>query len=128
MRDDDRPQASHPNRQKITDSPQKDHLRREGCSPFQANESKKPPDLRWRFSFDLNASLSLISFSWLSPSWALSLRIFWLTSWLSYRPSSMSSPTSSAPSAAKRGAEVRLDFNWNVEGPIGGMGYRDVLA
>ena len=24
----------------------------------------------------------------------------------------------------KRGADVRPDFNWNVTGPIGGMGYR----
>ena len=24
----------------------------------------------------------------------------------------------------KRGADVRPDFNWNVRGPIGGMGYR----
>jgi hypothetical protein len=29
---------------------------------------------------DLSASLSLPSFSWLSPSWALSLGISWLTS------------------------------------------------
>jgi hypothetical protein len=24
----------------------------------------------------------------------------------------------------KRGADVRPNFNWNIEGPIGGMGYR----
>jgi hypothetical protein len=24
----------------------------------------------------------------------------------------------------KRGADVRPDFYWNVQGPIGGMGYR----
>jgi hypothetical protein len=24
----------------------------------------------------------------------------------------------------KRGAEVRPNFNWNIRGPIGGMGYR----
>jgi len=24
----------------------------------------------------------------------------------------------------KHGADVRQDFNWNVQGPIGGMGYR----
>jgi hypothetical protein len=24
----------------------------------------------------------------------------------------------------KRGADVRPNFNWNVQGPIGGMGYR----
>jgi hypothetical protein len=24
----------------------------------------------------------------------------------------------------KRGADVRPDFNWNAQGPIGGMGYR----
>ncbi|HWX26704.1 MAG TPA: hypothetical protein VNZ53_04600 [Steroidobacteraceae bacterium] len=24
----------------------------------------------------------------------------------------------------KHGADVRPDFNWNVQGPIGGMGYR----
>src|SRR6516225_11109464 len=44
-------------------------------------------------SFDLSASLSWPSFSWLSPSWALFLRISWLTSWLSYRPSSSARPS-----------------------------------
>jgi hypothetical protein len=24
----------------------------------------------------------------------------------------------------KRGADVRPNFNWNIQGPIGGMGYR----
>jgi hypothetical protein len=24
----------------------------------------------------------------------------------------------------KRGGDVRPDFNWNVKGPLGGMGYR----
>ncbi|MFB9262931.1 hypothetical protein ACFFWD_07055 [Bradyrhizobium erythrophlei] len=24
----------------------------------------------------------------------------------------------------KRGADVRLNFNWGIRGPIGGMGYR----
>ena len=24
----------------------------------------------------------------------------------------------------KRGADIRPDFNWNSQGPIGGMGYR----
>jgi hypothetical protein len=24
----------------------------------------------------------------------------------------------------KRGADVRLNFNWNAKGPVGGMGYR----
>src|SRR5262249_35750085 len=53
------------------------------------DESNKPPGLLvGRFSFVLSASLSSPSFSWLSPPWALSLRILWLTSWLSYRPSS----------------------------------------
>src|SRR6266436_2973174 len=44
-------------------------------------------------SFDLSASLSLPSFSWLSPSWALSLGISWLTFWLSYRPCSSARPS-----------------------------------
>ena len=25
---------------------------------------------------------------------------------------------------SKRGADVRPDFNWNVQAPVGGMGYR----
>src|SRR6516164_1851019 len=60
-----------------------DHLRRDAGSPSK----------RRRFSFDLSASLSLPSFSWLSPSWALSLGISWLTSWLSYRPCSSARPS-----------------------------------
>ena len=43
---------------------------------------------RRRPSFDLSASPSLPSFSWLSPSWALSSGISWLTFWLSYQPCS----------------------------------------
>src|SRR6516164_10280751 len=59
---------------------------------FQETKAKNLPTFVRRFSFDLSASLSLPSFSWPSPSWALSLRIAWLTSWLSYRPSSSARP------------------------------------
>jgi len=55
---------------------------------FQETKAKNLWTFVGRFSFDLSASLSLPSFSWLSPSWALSLGISWLTFWLSYRPCS----------------------------------------
>src|SRR6516165_7436401 len=60
---------------------------------FQETKAKNLPTFVRRFSFDLNASLSLPSFSWLSPSWALSLGISWLTFWLSYRPCSSAQPS-----------------------------------
>jgi hypothetical protein len=37
-------------------------------------------------------------------------------------------PRFTCSACGRRGADVRPNFNWNVEGPIGGMGYRDVLA
>src|SRR6516225_4886876 len=60
---------------------------------FQETKARNFRTFVGRFSFDLSASLSLPSFSWPSPSWALSLRISWLTSWLSYRPCSSARPS-----------------------------------
>ena len=60
---------------------------------FQETIAKNLRTFVGRFSFDLSASLSLPSFSWLSPSWALSLRISWLTSCLSNRPCSSARPS-----------------------------------
>ena len=37
-------------------------------------------------------------------------------------------PRFTCSACGRRGADVRPNFNWSVEGPIGGMGYRDVLA
>ena len=33
-------------------------------------------------------------------------------------------PQFACEACGKRGADVRPNFNWNIQGPIGGMGYR----
>src|SRR5207248_3741748 len=66
---------------------------RDAGSPSKRRRQETSGPSSGGFSFDLSASLSLPSFSWLSPSWALSLGISWLTSWLSYRPCSSARPS-----------------------------------